>query len=174
MTMHTITLIYKYISNMRLNSTETFLSHDLEALFISITNLLAAPVLYQDSSSWASWRQKAYSILDEISKCGNLIAQYQQSELQHLERMIDGLCATAELDASQVARDHGVMSTAPNDLAPVPGDFSVPEDTLPSPITDDVLDGNYIGAGFSTAQIMDMVNSIDTEHGEWMSQAFLE
>ncbi|KID62566.1 Zn(II)2Cys6 transcription factor, partial [Metarhizium hybridum] len=152
---------------------ETFLSYDLEALFISMTNLLAAPVLYQDSgSAWTSWRQRAYAILGEISKCGNLIAQYQQSELRHLEQMIDGLCMAETIEPAQPSRDDGTDVSAVADDGPL--GFSVAEDALPSPAADDVLDGNYIGAGFSTAQIMDMVNSIDTEHGEWMSQAFFE
>ncbi|EFY89467.1 hypothetical protein MAC_04486 [Metarhizium acridum CQMa 102] len=156
---------------------ETFLSYDLEALFISMTNLLAAPVLYLDSgSTWTSWRQRAYAILGEISKCGNLIAQYQQYELQHLEKMIDGLCMTETTEPAPPSRHHATdVSAVANDTPLAHGaGFSVAEDALPSPVTDDVLDGNYTGAGFSTAQIMDMVNSIDTEHGEWMSQAFME
>jgi hypothetical protein len=137
-----------------------------------MTNLVAAPVVYQDTgSNWTSWRQRAYSLLDDISKSGNLIAQYQQSELKHLEQMIDGLCAT---DIPQLTHVSSRDADVSNDLDAPGGNFTVPEETLPSPLTDDVLDGNYIGAGLSTAQIMDMVNSIDTEHGEWMSQAFLE
>lgn len=138
-----------------------------------MTNLLAAPVLYQDSgSAWTSWRQRAYAILGEISKCGNLIAQYQQSELRHLEQMIDGLCMAETIEPAQPSRHDGTDVSAVADHGPL--GFSVAQDALPSPAADDVLDWNYIGAGFSTAQIMDMVNSIDTEHGEWMSQAFFE
>lgn len=145
-----------------------------------MTNLLTAPVLYQDEgSSWTSWRQKAYAILDEISKCGNLIAQYQQSELQHLEQMIDGLggagTTRTTTDLVQASQHHVDTSmTTEHPPAASGGSFAIPEVTLPTPLPDDVLDGNYIGAGFSTAQIMDMVNSIDSEHSEWMSQAFLD
>ncbi|KAK2595374.1 hypothetical protein QQS21_006910 [Conoideocrella luteorostrata] len=151
---------------------ETFLSYDLEALSISMTNLLVAPVLYQgDGSNWASWRHRAFSILDEIAQSGNLIAQCHESELKRLQQMIEILTGVSE--RTPESPRHAPVSTTVTE-PPAGAGFSDPEAILPSPITEDVLDGNYTGAGFSTSQIMDMVNSIDTEHSEWMTEAFFE
>ncbi|KAL3951730.1 hypothetical protein ACCO45_013447 [Purpureocillium lilacinum] len=103
---------------------ETFLSFDLEALFISTTNIL--------------WRHKAHLVYDELSRSGNLIAQAEQSELERLGGMLDNI-------DSGSARD-----------------------------TMSVFDENFFGTELSAAQIMDMVNSIDSGHTQWMSQAMVE
>lgn len=105
-------------------------------------------------------------MLHDISKCGNLIARYQESELRHLEQMVNDIRKTTKTSMTAALSISGSVHDQSNAFP----DSEVP---LPSPLPDDDdLDGNYMGAGFSTAQIMDMVNSLDTEHSEWIAQIF--
>ena len=150
------------------------MSFDLEALFISTTNILVAPTLYPDSAaSWAQWRHKAHVVYDELSRSGNLIAQAEQSELERLGQMLDNIDAGSPRNASAPPPNYTESSVAHS--VPPPSDLHPPLAMPPTPLPGgSVFDENYFGTELSAAQIMDMVNSIDSGHTQWMSQAMVE
>ncbi|UNI17800.1 hypothetical protein JDV02_004119 [Purpureocillium takamizusanense] len=154
---------------------ETFLSFDLEALFISTTNILVAPTLYPDSAaSWAQWRHKAHMVYDELSRSGNLIAQAEQSELERLGGMLDSIDSSPARNVSNPPPNHAEPSSIAHSEA-APGELHPPLTMPPTPFPGGSLfDENYFGTELSAAQIMDMVNSIDSGHTQWVSQAMVE
>ncbi len=150
------------------NGTETFLPFDLEALVISTTNILVAPVLYpQTKSSLASWAQKAFLSFDELSRSGNLIAQIEQAELQQLGQMVESFLASEA--APQTPNVADALVAFSNDTSGM-----MPEETYDATTSDMALDDELFGAGFSAAQIMDMVNSINQDQSDWMLEEVVD
>ena len=145
-----------------------FLPFDLEALVISATNILVAPALYpQTKPSLATWTQKAFAVFDELSRSGNLIAQVEQAELQQLGEMIESLLSADIQPTDQTAT--ATMATLPIDATRMMGDEAFTNSTPDMPLDDDLF-----GAGFSAAQIMDMVNSINRDQSDWMLEEVVD
>ena len=131
-----------------------------------------------DASPWIS---KAYSVFDELALSGNLIAQSQKSEVQQLEGMFYRL--DAGLRGPQIIPRHlqsdatnlynytlGESIMSPSARAPVDQGLLPVSNGIFSPISD-MLGDTYIDNVFTSAQIMDLANSINTGDMEWMSQA---
>lgn len=147
---------------------EMFLPFDLEALVISATNVLVAPALYpQTKASLATWAQKAFAVFDELSRSGNIIAQVEQAELQQLGEMVESVLSSELPPTAQTTT--GTMTALPLDTAGMVGD-----DVFTDTTTDMALDDDLFGAGFSAAQIMDMVNSINRDQSDWMLEEVVD
>jgi hypothetical protein len=152
---------------------EAFLPFDLESLFVSSFNLLIAPVLDpRFSEHEATFRHKTSIIFSEMVNKGNLIAVFRRSELQQLDDML-----------SCLSREH-------NDATPIPIDGQIiggtmPEENdgpLPEPSDDNEtmasmlpgMDDLGMDAWFTTAQMIDMANSIANSDTEWVSHTMME
>ncbi|KPM41163.1 hypothetical protein AK830_g5425 [Neonectria ditissima] len=157
---------------------ETFLAFDLEPLFVSSLNLLLGPVLdpklLEDESLW---RQKSNAVFKKLVGRGNLIAEFKQSELQQLDDMLRRLPATS--------------GQSPNAINP---DQEVGDNTLSEPMPDAVVEPATIDSNeeeslssllpsmedystdvwLTTAQIIDMANSIANSDTEWVSHTITE
>lgn len=157
---------------------EVFLPFDLESLSISTVNLLVAPSLDpQLSENGVSWSQQAHSIFDEMTGDGNQVAVYRKAELQRISDMLATIheghqrsdinpMATCRSDDSSI--EPSLLPTIP--LAPI-----IPGAAPHIPISESgMLYENGVGNPLTSAQIMDMANSIDTGDTEWMSQAIVE
>ncbi|KAK7416873.1 hypothetical protein QQX98_004931 [Neonectria punicea] len=157
---------------------ETFLAFDLEPLFVSSLNLLLGPVLDPKLLENESlWRQKSNAVFKELVGRGNLIAEFKQSELQQLDDMLRRLPATS--------------GQTPNTIN---WDQEVGGNTISEPMTDATVDPTTVGShddetlssllpgmeGYSTdvwlttAQIIDMANSIANSDTEWVSHTITE
>ncbi|RGP73191.1 positive activator of transcription [Fusarium longipes] len=152
---------------------EAFLPFDLESLFVSSFNLLIAPVLDPRFSEYdATFRHKTSVIFSEMVNKGNLIAVFRRSELQQLDDMLS------------------CLSREPNEATPIPidgqiiGGAQVEEHGggLPDPNDDNEtmssmlpgMDDLGMDAWFTTAQMIDMANSIDNSDTEWVSHTMME
>ncbi|OTB00471.1 hypothetical protein M426DRAFT_15414 [Hypoxylon sp. CI-4A] len=154
---------------------EVFLPFDLESLTISTVNLLVAPSLdAQMLENGASWSQQAHSLFDEMVTGGNQVAVYRKAELQRINEMlrgIDGGHRRPDLHTIAAARaeiEYQTMPTTP--LGPL-----TPNTASHMSIQgNDTIYESAIGDPLTSAQIMDMADSIDTGDTEWMSQAIVE
>ncbi|ESU10213.1 hypothetical protein FGSG_03068 [Fusarium graminearum PH-1] len=152
---------------------EAFLPFDLESLFVSSFNLLIAPVLDPRFSEHdATFRHKTSIIFSEMVNKGNLIAVFRRSELQQLDDML-----------SSLSRDH-------DDTTPIPIDGQIIGGTMPEEGDGTLLDPNDdnetmaslgpamddlgMDAWFTTAQMIDMANSIANSDTEWVSHTMME
>ncbi|GKU20030.1 unnamed protein product [Fusarium langsethiae] len=152
---------------------EAFLPFDLESLFVSSFNLLIAPVLDPRFSEHdATFRHKTSIIFSEMVNKGNLIAVFRRSELQQLDDML-----------SSLSRDH-------DDTTPIPIDGQIIGGTMPEEVDGSLLDPNDdnetmaslvppmddlgMDAWFTTAQMIDMANSIANSDTEWVSHTMME
>ncbi|KAM0553232.1 hypothetical protein ACHAPJ_007520 [Fusarium lateritium] len=151
---------------------EAFLPFDLESLFVSSFNLLIAPVLDPRFSEHdATFRHKIYVIFNEMVSKGNLIAVFRRSELQQLDDML-----------SRLPREHSDHTPIPID-GQIIGDLTEgPEGSLHDPNDDNEtmasilpgMDDLGMDAWFTTAQMIDMANSIANSDTEWVSHTMME
>lgn len=153
---------------------ETFLILDLEALSISTTNILLAPAIATGSAPNQNLMlQKAYSVFDELVANGNRIAKLMGSELQQLDQLLSVVLqenrpiSSDKADAQpQICAEVSAMHTA---MPPVESGLAQGElvDSLPGV----VFGEDEFGGILSADQIMDLANSINMDHAEWMLQA---
>ncbi|KAF5001851.1 hypothetical protein FDECE_10840 [Fusarium decemcellulare] len=157
---------------------EAFLPFDLESLFVSSLNLLIAPVLdTRFLEHDTTFRQKSYAIFNEMVGKGNLIAVFRRSELQQLDDMLSRLPrehtgqtpVPANMDG-QVIGDS--MTDGPDGTSPVMNDANDDNETLASMLPG--MDDFGMDAWFTTAQMIDMANSIANSDTEWVSHTMME
>lgn len=110
-----------------------------------------------------------------------MIAQFELSELEHLEEILGNLDLTPIYGEDSTANPLAACSDVPlehsgsSTTAGAPSLHVSSHDALPFALPGGgVLDENYFGTEFSAAQIMDTVNSINCDHTDWMSQTVLE
>ncbi|KAL4731350.1 hypothetical protein ACLX1H_000316 [Fusarium chlamydosporum] len=152
---------------------EAFLPFDLESLFVSSFNLLIAPVLDPRFSEHdATFRHKTSIIFSEMVNKGNLIAVFRRSELQQLDDML-----------SCLPREHNEVTPIPIDGQIIGGTITDEnEGTLPDQNDDNEtmasmlpgMDDLGMDAWFTTAQMIDMANSIANSDTEWVSHTMME
>ncbi|CAJ0554730.1 Ff.00g132430.m01.CDS01 [Fusarium sp. VM40] len=151
---------------------EAFLPFDLESLFVSSFNLLIAPVLDPRFSEHdAIFRHKTSIIFNEMVSKGNLIAVFRRSELQQLDDML-----------SCLPRDNTDTTPIPIDGQIIGGTMEGNEESLQDPNDDNEtmasmlpgLDDLGMDAWFTTAQMIDMANSIANSDTEWVSHTMME
>ncbi|KAF4442345.1 hypothetical protein F53441_11773 [Fusarium austroafricanum] len=148
---------------------EAFLPFDLESLFVSSFNLLIAPVLDPRFSEYdATFRHKTHIIFNEMISKGNLIAMFRRSELQQLDDMLSSL--HRQSDAAPIPIDGQIIGGT---IEGNEGGLELNDDdeTMASmlPGMDD------IGIEwFSTAQMIDLANSIANSDTEWVSHTMME
>ncbi|KAM0668310.1 hypothetical protein ACQRIU_001872 [Beauveria bassiana] len=153
---------------------ETFLSFDLEALHTSATNIIVASVvLPEPANGFASGLQKAFAAFDRFSTSGNLIAQAEQAELRQLQQLaqqfVEAEAAGPPPAGPAETIITGYSCETPSGLVPTRIDHG-----LRTPISGEDFTDEFLSAGFSTAQIMDMVNSINRDQNDWISEEVID
>lgn len=110
---------------------------------------------------------------------GNLLAQMKKSELQQLNGLLDHVIESENAAASlcQLAPAPSFPRTrgSVNDTSNAGLDPSLTSidstNTRNMPMTNlGTLDNLELGVDFSSQQLLDMADSIDTNHVEWMAQ----
>ncbi|KAL6404324.1 positive activator of transcription [Ilyonectria robusta] len=157
---------------------ETFLPFDLEPLFVSSLTLLLGPVLNPRLLENESlWRQKSHTIFNEMVGKGNLIAEFRQSELQQLDDMLRRLPATTGQSPTPNNPDQEIVD---NPVAPGMDDSAV-DTTIAGSNDEETLSSLLPGmeeystdVWLTTAQIIDMANSIANSDTEWVSHTITE
>lgn len=122
--------------------------------------------------------QRAYSVFDEMNAGGNLIAQSEKIELKQLEEMLVRLSVDR---SDRVAADNNA-SVPDGRRFGHPSEDAVSTTTAPLISTHDTLptlcpsmpDENGFANLFTSAQVMDLANSIGLDDMGWMSQAIME
>ncbi|KAF5670057.1 positive activator of transcription [Fusarium heterosporum] len=152
---------------------EAFLPFDLESLFVSSFNLLIAPVLDPRFSEHdAIFRHKTSIIFSEMVTKGNLIAVFRRSELQQLDDMLS--CLTRDhSDTTPIPIDGQIIGGAMGEnsegnLQYLNDDNETMASVLPG------MDDLGLDAWFTTAQMIDMANSIANSDTEWVSHTMME
>ncbi|KAM3451321.1 hypothetical protein NHJ6243_009619 [Beauveria neobassiana] len=153
---------------------ETFLPFDLEALHTSATNIIVASVvLPEPANGFASGLQKAFAAFDRFSTSGNLIAQAEQVELWQLQQLaqqiVEAEAARPPPAGPAETIITGYSCETPSGLVPTRIDHG-----LRTPISGGDFTDEFLNAGFSTAQIMDMVNSINRDQNDWISEEVID
>ncbi|KAM6509783.1 hypothetical protein FALCPG4_017428 [Fusarium falciforme] len=157
---------------------EAFLPFDLESLFISSLSLLVAPVLdprFLEHDT--SFRHKSYSIFNEMIGKGNLIAVFRRSELQQLDDMLSRLPredtgqtpVPTNVDGQIIG---GSMPDVPEGATPAMDSLNGDNEAMASMIPG--MDDFGMDAWFTTAQMIDMANSIANSDTEWVSHTMME
>ncbi|KAI0490064.1 hypothetical protein F4859DRAFT_501670 [Xylaria cf. heliscus] len=157
---------------------EVFLPFDLDSLFVSTVSAMVALVLDVSlNTNIPMWLQKSYSIFEEFITFGNRVALFRKSELVQLHELLNSLPsdenstiprpnnggASDSVDDSAVSIDdiHNHAALASTLLPP----FSAAADPVGSDISFENL--------MTTAEMTEMVNSIDNLDVEWVSQTIL-
>lgn len=164
--------------------TETFLSLDLDPLYVSSTSLLIGAAvdksLLVDRDSWV---RRCLALLEDIESSGNLIASWRKSEIQRLDEMLvaisdDTRIKPASSAGSAPAEPLGAPSfqgnvfhpeTASTSLSnpgflhmPQPGPFDVPTTTMGG------------GDDLWAEHILAIASSIQDEDAEWIDRAIVD
>jgi hypothetical protein len=162
---------------------ETFLSLDLDPLYVSSTVLVVTAVdesLLLDRDSWV---QRSLALFEEIASGGNMIASWRRWEMQHLDGMLTDISnetstgAPSSSEGSAPSEELGGLSlqddTFQLELADIPlgspglmllsqpGPFDVP----PAPI------GGAAEVWPGAEQILAIAGSIQDKDVEWMNRA---
>ncbi|KAF4339946.1 positive activator of transcription [Fusarium beomiforme] len=151
---------------------ETFLPFDLESLFVSSFNLLIAPVLDPKFSEYdATFRHKTHIIFNEMISKGNLIAMFRRSELQQLDDML-GRLPRDQSETTPIPIDGQIIGGTITEDGSVLNELNEDNETMASILPD--MDDLGMDAWFTTAQMIDMANSIANSDTEFLSHAMVE
>ncbi|KAF6831213.1 C6 transcription factor [Colletotrichum plurivorum] len=167
---------------------ESFLPFDLEAIFVSAGCLILGPAIDPqtfDNQSFAL--EKAYGVFDEMIVAGNVVANFQKTELQQLEGMLQQLSHTMPQQLPQQAPKDPTIDMMCQPLQQQIPDNTSPNDTVISSMATDLsqhesygssipgnMDETAFDSGLTMTQLLDMANSIEHEDTEWMSQTIVE
>ncbi|RKK95176.1 hypothetical protein BFJ68_g14902 [Fusarium oxysporum] len=153
---------------------EAFLPFDLESLFVSSFNLLIAPVLDPRFSEYdATFRHKTHIIFNEMISKGNLIAMFRRSELQQLDDML-GRLPREQSDTTPIPIDGQIIGGTIGEGEGEGGlnDLNDDNETMASMLPG--MDDLGMDAWFTTAQMIDMANSIANSDTEFLSHTMME
>lgn len=133
------------------------------------------PVLLNDRLGWL---EKCYAIFQDMIEATNQVAKFRWLELRQLENTLNSI----HQGESPVASTQNVLSR-PSDTAPQlfsPSLSYIPTSMDPNSCNDvsffgnSALEAEYgLGPVFTTAEIMEMADSIEIYNAEWMSSAMM-
>lgn len=161
-------------------ATEAFLPFDLEALFISSISILTGSAIDQNlapDSSAALLR--AYAIFDDLSGSGNLLAKQEKEEVLSFEQNLQHISREKQ-EAAHPPQTPTTMHTHASSgwetvVSSMPVGQSYTSET-PGGLQQEPQTFGFenIDDWFTSAQILDTVNAIDTGDAEWMSQTMMD
>lgn len=139
---------------------------------MSSFNLLIAPVLDPRFSEYdATFRHKTHIIFNEMISKGNLIAMFRRSELQQLDDML-GRLPRDQSDTTPVPIDGQIIGGTIGEGEGSLNDLNDDNETMDSMLPG--MDDLGMDAWFTTAQMIDMANSIANSDTEFLSHAMME
>ncbi|KAJ5376902.1 hypothetical protein N7509_013788 [Penicillium cosmopolitanum] len=173
---------------------ETFLSFDLESIFVSTVVLLMGPAI-DTRWTYPIWLEKAYTIFEEIIESGNLLAKFRRSELHLLDELLSCFpqehprCLSAPVSfPNNVLNNNSQVSLASS--FPPSGQAQPTASTAQAQLEHDILSDPGVGVGvgvpalddqelgftsrLTAEQIMAVADSIESIDTEWMSNAMIE
>jgi proline utilization trans-activator len=159
--------------------------YDLEALFVSGTNLLLAPAI--DPSKYAegsvSLLHKTYAIFDDMISSGNLVAEFREAELRQLEEMLS-LLNPAVASGANVETTVPPPLTAPRvhlGIGSINRALTASDKTLigtdtesPAGVGVSSHEGDLFDNGFTREQILDIAGAINDQDMAWMYTTMME
>ncbi|KAL5362023.1 fungal-specific transcription factor domain-containing protein [Aspergillus floccosus] len=155
---------------------ETFLTFDLESIFISTVVLLMGPAIdlrFEDDNPW--WLGRAYAIFQEMVEAGNQIARFRWSELQQLEGTLHAILHNQAglSDANAISQYSDATPQLP---PPLMSGFATSVDQgscTGRPLLDEATSAaeSAFGHLMTSAEMMAMAGSIDLYDAEWVSTA---
>lgn len=164
---------------------ETFLSLDLDPLYVSSTVLLVGAAvdksLLVDRDSWV---RRSLALLEDIESSGNLIASWRKSEIQRLDEMLIEISDETRIKPSSSsvgsapAENPGGPSFQGNTFQPEPNNIPLSNQGflhLPQPSPFDVP-ATTIGGGDDlwAEHILAIASSIQDEDVEWIDRAIVD
>lgn len=163
---------------------ETFLSLDLDPLYVSSTVLLVGAAV--DKSLLVDrdrWVRRCLALLEDIESSGNLIASWRKSEIQRLDEMLVAISDDTRIKPpssvgsapaenlggpsfqGNVFHSEAVNNTLSNPSflhIPQPGPFDVPNTTIGG------------GDDLWAEHILAIASSIQDEDAEWIDRAIVD
>lgn len=164
---------------------ETFLSLDLDPLYVSSTVLLVGAAvdksLLVDRDSWV---RRSLALLEDIESSGNLIASWRKSEIQRLDEMLIEISDETRIKppsssvGSAPAENLGGPSFQGNTFQPEPNNIPLTNSGflhLPQPGPFDVPTTTIGGGDDLWAEhILAIASSIQDEDVEWIDRAIVD
>lgn len=152
---------------------ETFLPFDLESVFVSTVILLIGPAIHPRLfESHPNCLERAYAIFEEMIRDGNQVANFRRSELQQLDETLVGCISGQPRPLAVPPFFHDVLSPASPSATPIPAMPRYDDALLRhGPDLDIECD---LGAMLTSAEIMAVADSIESQDTEWMSNAMIE
>lgn len=139
---------------------------------MSSFNLLIAPVLDPRFSEYdATFRHKTHIIFNEMISKGNLIAMFRRSELQQLDDML-GRLPHEQSDTTPIPIDGQIIGGTTGEGEGGLNDLNDDNETMASMLPG--MDDLGMDAWFTTAQMIDMANSIANSDTEFLSHTMME
>ena len=140
---------------------ESFLPFDLEAVFIAAMILIMGKVidtrLLEDETFWT---EAAYTILDEMISCGNMVAVMRKQELKHL---------TEVLSHTRPPFHASVQRSGDCDRTPMPSDTQA-RNNLSVPDRNGHFTGDTFWNDEMTAdQLLGIADALDLDGFDWMT-----
>ncbi|PYI10986.1 hypothetical protein BO78DRAFT_457944 [Aspergillus sclerotiicarbonarius CBS 121057] len=157
---------------------ETFLTFDLESIFISTVVLLMAPAIDPHLvNDHPRWLEKAYGIFRELVEAGNQVAKFRWSELQQLEQTMQSI--TQPKDKTRLNAHCENPEPAPRSLSPTTSHILAPMEQ--NSFSDPSLLGNghsitaecVFGPLLTSAEMTALADSIELYDAEWVSNAVI-
>ncbi|OJI83682.1 hypothetical protein ASPTUDRAFT_55703 [Aspergillus tubingensis CBS 134.48] len=153
---------------------KTFLTFDLESLFISTVVLLMAPAIDRQlvaNDTW--WHATANLIFNDMVEAGNQIARFRHSEIQQLDEKLNLLMPRQDQNGqsnSELTQHSNIRQQFPSHEAhnATPIDRNSYSDPFlggdSTPVT-----GCAFEPSLTSAEMMAMANSIELFDAEWVS-----
>ncbi|CAI7616057.1 unnamed protein product [Penicillium manginii] len=171
---------------------ETFLSFDLESIFVSTVVLLMGPAI-DIRWTYPIWLEKAYAIFEEIIESGNLLAKFRRSELHLLDELLSCFpqehprCLSAPVSFPNNVLNSSSQVSLANSFPPS-GQANSADAAAQTQLEHDILSDRGSGVGvpalddqelgftnrLTAEQIMAVADSIESIDTEWMSNAMIE
>lgn len=158
---------------------ETFLSFDLESIFISTVVLLIGPVIDRtllEDSSW--WPEKAFEIFRGMVEAGNRVARLRWTELQQLDRTLREIPALPAASSAPKAGDARSLALSQL-ISPATSHLSPHVDRESHQLAPSLenMCSTYqdfeFGSSLTSAEMTAMADSIELYDAEWVSNAMM-
>ncbi|KAI2467890.1 fungal-specific transcription factor domain-containing protein [Annulohypoxylon bovei var. microspora] len=148
---------------------ETFLSLDLDSLYVSSVILVIGSVIDENRTrDREAWVQRSLELFDCMISAGNLVAGWRKSEMQQLDQMMNRILAARSNVAYTSCTDARLQ---PHDGQPL-ADIPINQESLPLlPLHMNAISN---GDDLSADQLLAIASSIQEEDVEWMDRAIAE
>ncbi|KAL2818579.1 fungal-specific transcription factor domain-containing protein [Aspergillus granulosus] len=159
---------------------ETFLTFDLESIFIATVVLLMGPAIDPGLvNDHPRWLEKAYAIFRELVDAGNEVAKFRWSELRQLEETMHHICQDQPQSSTsntlpQHTRSAQQLLSSATSYIPALLEQGPCDDRTQTMIEEGPLSTECVfGPLLTSAEMTAMADSIELYDAEWVSNAML-